>query len=88
MLTLTFERKKDQIQKTGIHVFSHHIDGVITWGLNTRVSNSLDPDQVQHFVQPDLGPNCLQRLSADDTSKQGVKEGVVFGKVNYMHVFD
>ena len=22
----------------------------------------------QHFVGPDLGPNCLQRLSADDTS--------------------
>ena len=29
-----------------------------------RVSNSLDPDQVRHFVGPDLGPNCLQRLSA------------------------
>ena len=29
------------------------------------VSKSLDPDQVQHFVGPDLGPNCLQRLSAD-----------------------
>ena len=30
------------------------------------VSNSLDPDQNQHSVDPDLGPNCLQRLSADD----------------------
>ena len=29
------------------------------------VSNSLDPDQAQHFVEPDLGPNCLQGLSAD-----------------------
>ena len=28
-----------------------------------RVSNSLD----KHFVMLDLGPNCLQRLSADDT---------------------
>ena len=28
------------------------------------VSNSLDPDQAQHFVGPDLGLNCLQRLSA------------------------
>ena len=26
-----------------------------------RVSNSLDPDQVRHFVGPDLGPNCLQK---------------------------
>ena len=30
------------------------------------VSNSLDPDQARHFVRPDLGPNCLQTLSADD----------------------
>ena len=30
------------------------------------MSNSLDPDQARHFVRPDLGPNCLQRLSADD----------------------
>ena len=34
--------------------------------------NSLDPDQDQHFVGPDLGPNCLQSLSADDTSRQRV----------------
>ena len=38
-----------------------------------RVSNSLDLDQARHFVGPDLGPNCLQRLSADDTSRQRVK---------------
>ena len=35
-----------------------------------RVSNSLDPDQAWRFVGPDLGPNCLQRLSADKTSRQ------------------
>ena len=40
------------------------------------MSNSLDPDQVRRFVGPDLGPNCLQRLSADDTSRQRVKETV------------
>ena len=34
-----------------------------------RVANSLDPDQARHFVGPDLGPNCLQRLSADDISR-------------------
>ena len=38
-----------------------------------RVSNSLDPDQARRFVGPDLGPNCLQRLSADDTSRQTVQ---------------
>ena len=36
---------------------------------NIRVSKSLDPDQTQHPVGPDLGPNCLQKLSADGTSR-------------------
>ena len=31
-----------------------------------RQLNSFDTDQDQHSVGPDLGPNCLQRLSADD----------------------
>ena len=26
--------------------------------------NGLDPDQDLHSVSPDVGPNCLQRLSA------------------------
>ena len=34
--------------------------------------NKLDPDQAQNFVEPDLDPNCLQSLSADDTCKQRV----------------
>ena len=36
------------------------------------MSNSLDPDQARHFVGPYLGPNCLQRLSADGTCRQRV----------------
>ena len=36
------------------------------------MSNSLDPDQDRQPVSPDVGPdlgsNCLQRLSADDKS--------------------
>ena len=32
------------------------------------MSNILDSDQAQHHVGPDLGPNCLQKLSADDIS--------------------
>ena len=32
-----------------------------------RVSNSLEPDQARRLVGPDLGPNCLQRLIADDS---------------------
>ena len=39
------------------------------------VSNSLDPDQARQFVGPDLGPDCLRRLSADQTRQQ---------KVNYV----
>ena len=38
------------------------------------MSNSLDPDQVPHFVGPHLGPNSLQRLSADNTSRHIVKD--------------
>ena len=30
------------------------------------MSNSLDPDQARHSVGPDLGPDCLQKLSADE----------------------
>ena len=39
-----------------------------------RLSNSLDPD---HFVGPDLGLNCLQKLTADGTSRQ---------RVNILHI--
>ena len=31
-----------------------------------RVSIRLDPDQVRHSVKPDLGPNYLESLSADN----------------------
>ena len=45
------------------------------------MSNNLDPDQAQHFIEPDLGPNCLQRLSSKH-SKHRVKVGMVFRKMN------
>ena len=38
-----------------------------------RVSNSLDSDQARRYVGPDLGPICLQRLSADDKRKERFK---------------
>ena len=37
------------------------------------MTNSLGPGQVRRFVRPGLDPPCLQRLSADDTSRQGNK---------------
>ena len=36
------------------------------------MSNGLDPDEARRFVGPDQGPNCLQRLSADNTGRQRV----------------
>ena len=45
--------------------------------MNTiRVSYGFDPDQDRHFVGPDLGPNCLQLLSADDKKVAAIKERV------------
>ena len=38
----------------------------------TRVTNSLDANEAGRFVGPDLGPNCLEILSADNTSRQRV----------------
>ena len=34
-----------------------------------RVSINFDPDQAQRFIVPDLDPNCLQKLSADETRR-------------------
>ena len=39
-----------------------------------RMSNSLDPDQAQWSVKPYLGPNCLQKLSVDDTQTVAGKQ--------------
>ena len=36
------------------------------------MSNSLGPDQARHIVRPNLDPNCLQKLSADNTFRQRV----------------
>ena len=41
-------------------------------GIQSKL-NSLVPDQARHFVRPGLGPNCLQSLSAEDSSRQTVK---------------
>ena len=52
--------------------------------MNTiRMSNSLDPDQAQRFVGPDLGPNCLPRLSADDTGRKRVKHTTKTNQTGY-----
>ena len=48
------------------------------------VSSSWDPDQARHFIGPDLGPNCLQRLSADNKSQLVGNELIVL--LYYIHV--
>ena len=35
-----------------------------------KVSNSLNPGQAQYFIRPDLGPNCLQKLSVAEKSEE------------------
>ena len=42
----------------------------ILLGISSECQRGKDPDHALHFVEPDLGPNCLQRLSADDTRRQ------------------
>ena len=64
--------------------FDCHLTGVRD---TIRVPKSLDPDQARHFVGPDLGPNCLQRLSAGNTSRQRVNEsGLYFHQQSHVHV--
>ena len=40
------------------------------------------------FVGPDLGPNCLQRLSTDNTGQHRVIISMVLGKVNISNISD
>ena len=42
------------------------------------MSNNLDHDQARRFVGPDLGPNCLPKLSADDTGRQRVRMYAIY----------
>ena len=50
------------------------------------MSNCLDPDQDRRSVNPDLGPNCLQNLSADDTSRQRVGQLLILQKFNIFNL--
>ena len=64
--------------------------------MSIRVSISLAQDQTRHFVWPDLGPNSLQKLSANDTSRRRGNQRAYnsslyifnsFGKLNYTSLF-
>ena len=42
------------------------------------MSNSLDPDEAQHFIGPDLGLTCLQRFSADEIADKELLKKLIF----------
>ena len=85
MCDICLKRFSEQYQLEKHRKYEHFLWYVVCWYFskltfskscfrNTiRVSNSLDPDQAWHYVRPDMGPNCLQKLSADNTSRQRVK---------------
>ena len=52
------------------------------------MSNSLDPGQARHIVGPDLGPNCLQKLTADDTNRYIVKTPFTLTMLKYFMYFN
>ena len=51
-------------------IFLNQLFRKILLGIPSECQTVLDPDQVRRFVGPDLGPNCVQKLSSDDTSWQ------------------
>ena len=58
------------------YFFQPHIILTNAFRSTSRLSNRLDPDQARPFVGSDLDLICLQRLSADDTSRQIVKSSL------------
>ena len=74
---LAFLQSADYFQKSSFQNESLRNTSII------RVSNSLDQNQARHFVGPDLGPNCLQRLSK---AKVIQKLLLAKGRVNSLHV--
>ena len=64
-------------------LFQNQLFQKILSGTLSDLSNSLDPDQDRQNVGPDLGPNCLQRLSADDRSP--ILQGKSYRKENLYH---
>ena len=70
-------------------IFSKSSFSKISFRKTISVSNSMDPDQARqngpnfcNSIGPDLDPNCLQMLSADDSSKQRGKVDVISEGVN------
>ena len=56
--------------------FQNQLFQKILSGTLSECETVLDQDQDRQKVGPDLGPNCLQRLSAED-SEERVNKGYV-----------
>ena len=69
LMALETRLPSTQIQLSCADIFQHQLFRKIL-SLIPSVSNSLEPDQARNYVGPDVGPNCLQRLSAADTNRQ------------------
>ena len=70
-------------------IFSKSSFSKNSFRITLRLSSSLDPDRARLFVGPDLGPNCLQKFSADDTLEQKVFTVAGTGEVpNYSQIID
>ena len=48
------------------------------------MSNSLDSDQAGRSVRPDLGPSCLQNLSADNNSRPRANKFMCYTAISDM----
>ena len=46
------------------------------------MSNILNQNQFRRIVESSLGPNCLLRISAGDTERQGVKANELVFSIN------
>ena len=54
-------------------------------GIPSVCQNSLDSDQVKHFVGPDLGPTCLQTSAENNICRmQGKKHISADCKMDYL----
>ena len=73
------ERLMDGQRENSIPEQTMFVRGIIKiLSRNTiRVLNSLDPDQAGLFVGAGQDPNCLQKLSADNTSRITIKPLVI-----------
>ena len=74
MMTHDKEFYKEYLLKKQVNMTRKCHNLTLTFSRNsiintTRVSNGFDPYQDRHPVSPDLGPNCLQRLSVDNNKE-------------------